>query len=657
MGISTIFRKTNGELNTLFDQIDRGELGLPELQRPFVWGNNKVRDLFDSMYRGYPVGYFLFWVNDFDSDFKVKQIGENNKDSSVPRSLIIDGQQRLTAMYSVVKNRSVINKHFKKDKIKISFNPIIEVFKVANAATSKNKEYIEDISEVFEKSSYTYVNEYFEQLEKYKDNVERNKKRILKKLQNAKKLNSKDIEFIITRFNQLTENFESHELVITKLRDRIELSTDEMAIVIGILNGEHKYDHDTIANNIERLSSLKSYPYDALEINSEVEEEVVAEIFTRINSKGTILNQADFVLTLLSVFWDEGRKEINDYCESFKKIPSSKTTSSPYNHICDLDAQDVVRVNVGIGFKRGRMKDAYAILKGRDLATRKYNEKLREKQFDVFQAKQKVVLDNTNWHTFLRILIRLGFKSKELVSSKNAIIYTYIFYLLGKTEYKIDHKGLDRIIAKWFFMANLTSRYSSSPESQMESDLNRIKECKNGKDFIEFIEQATKGVLTNDFWNISLPKDFLVTSSAKSPAGNTFFACQISNSEKVLFSDRFIGDLFDPTLKLKKKVLERHHVFPANFLKKGGVKQTERNQIANMVYLEFQDNIKISDDSPEKYFIEVKNKYYKGKENQLDKMLVAHCIPNKFYEMDYKAFLDARRILIANYIRRTFEGI
>jgi hypothetical protein len=191
----------------------------------------------------------------------------------------------------------------------------------------------------------------------------------------------------------------------------------------------------------------------------------------------------------------------------------------------------------------------------------------------------------------------------------------------------------------------------------MESDLNRIKECKNGKDFIGFIEHIIRGVLTNDFWNISLPKDFLVTSSANSPAGSTFFACQISNSEKVLFSDRFISDLFDPSIKLKKKVLERHHIFPVNFLKKMGVKQTERNQIANMVYLEFQDNIKISDDSPAKYFLEVKNRYYKGKEEYLEKILRAHCIPSKFYEMDYKTFLDARRILIANYVRNYFEGL
>ena len=165
MSDSTIFRNTKGTIGILFDQIDRGELGLPELQRPFVWGTTKVRDLFDSMYRGYPIGYFLFWANDSDDQIKVKQIGKNEKDAIVPRSLIIDGQQRLTALYCIVKNRSVINKDFKSEKIVISFNPILEAFKVANAATIQNKEYIPDISKMFESSTFTFINSYLKQLE------------------------------------------------------------------------------------------------------------------------------------------------------------------------------------------------------------------------------------------------------------------------------------------------------------------------------------------------------------------------------------------------------------------------------------------------------------------------------------------------------------
>lgn len=652
---STNFRRTNGQLSTLFDQIDRGELGLPELQRPFVWGKTKVRELFDSMYRGYPIGYFLFWANESDDSIKSKHIGINEKDLTIPKSLIIDGQQRLTALYSVVKNRTVIDKNFKKEKLKIAFNPISELFKVSNAATDRNKEYIADISEVFFKSTYSFVNEYFNQLDEYKVKVSSRNNIIINKLRHEKNLNNKEIEFIVTRFNQLEEIMENQERAIMKIKDKIDLDCDDRSILIELLSSDIVYEKEIIAKRIERLSKLKDYPYDALEINSNVEEEVVAEIFTRINSKGTSLNQADFVLTLLSVFWEEGRQQINNYCESFKVVPTKNIKHSPYNYICDLDAQDVVRINIGVGFKRGRMKDAYAILKGRDLITRKFNSQLREQQFEVFKQTNNLVLDNTNWHRFLRIILGCGFKSSDFISSKNAVIYSYTIFLIALTEYDLDHKKIEQLISKWFFMVAISSRYSSSPESRMESDLNKIKECKNAYDFEDFIVRSIESVLTNDFWCITLPNDLLVTSSANSPAGNVFFACQIKNKEKALFSEKYISDLFDPAIKVKKKSLERHHIFPANYLKKNKVSQTERNQIANMVYLEYLDNINISDEQPSIYIKEITNRYYKNREEELESELKNHAIPVNFHELSYSDFLIKRRELLSEYIRLTFE--
>jgi len=59
--MATLFKEVNYNLTTLIQQIDLGIIGLPDIQRPFVWKDTKVRDLFDSMYKGYPVGYFLFW--------------------------------------------------------------------------------------------------------------------------------------------------------------------------------------------------------------------------------------------------------------------------------------------------------------------------------------------------------------------------------------------------------------------------------------------------------------------------------------------------------------------------------------------------------------------------------------------------------------------
>jgi len=73
----TVFKQVNYDLNSLIKYIELGEIGLPDIQRPFVWKNAKVRDLFDSMYQGYPVGYLLFWQNEFSDDARV--IGTDTK--------------------------------------------------------------------------------------------------------------------------------------------------------------------------------------------------------------------------------------------------------------------------------------------------------------------------------------------------------------------------------------------------------------------------------------------------------------------------------------------------------------------------------------------------------------------------------------------------
>jgi hypothetical protein len=118
---ATLFKQVNYDLDSLAKFIELGQIGLPDIQRPFVWPNKKVRDLFDSMYRGYPVGYLLFWQNGFTAD--TKSIGNDHK-QKVPDLLIVDGQQRLTSLYAVVKGEPVLRENYEKEKIAIAFNPL-----------------------------------------------------------------------------------------------------------------------------------------------------------------------------------------------------------------------------------------------------------------------------------------------------------------------------------------------------------------------------------------------------------------------------------------------------------------------------------------------------------------------------------------------------
>src|SRR3954463_15017911 len=142
----TIFTKVDYQLAALVDDIDMGEIGLPDIQRPFVWEAAKVRDLFDSMYRGYPVGHLLFWESGAEPG--ARQIGTADK-QLVPKLLIVDGQQRLTSLFAVMKQREIVTKDYSKNRLQISFRPKDDTFAVFNAAIAKDASYLHDIGEIW----------------------------------------------------------------------------------------------------------------------------------------------------------------------------------------------------------------------------------------------------------------------------------------------------------------------------------------------------------------------------------------------------------------------------------------------------------------------------------------------------------------------------
>ena len=132
---NTLFIKVDYTLDSLVSQIHYGQIGLPDIQRPFVWKNVKVRDLFDSMYRGYPVGYLLFWETGVNAG--TKQIGTDQKQLA-PNRVIVDGQQRLTSLYAVIKGIPVVRENYATEKIEIAFNPLEDRFEVPDAAILKS---------------------------------------------------------------------------------------------------------------------------------------------------------------------------------------------------------------------------------------------------------------------------------------------------------------------------------------------------------------------------------------------------------------------------------------------------------------------------------------------------------------------------------------
>lgn len=161
----TVFTQVTYSVDSIINDIKMGVVGLPDIQRPFVWKNASVRDLFDSMYRGYPVGYLLFWRNGAMDDSS--SIGVDQKQKT-PSLLIVDGQQRLTSLYTVIKGIEVVRQNYSKERIKIAFDPLQEKFAVADGVISRDASYIPDISFIWRSDCdlFSLVDEYLNGLKR-----------------------------------------------------------------------------------------------------------------------------------------------------------------------------------------------------------------------------------------------------------------------------------------------------------------------------------------------------------------------------------------------------------------------------------------------------------------------------------------------------------
>ncbi len=579
----TVFTKVDYDLGSLVKYIGLGEIGLPDIQRPFVWKNAKVRDLFDSMYKGYPVGYLLFWQNGTADTSRT--IGTDNKQKP-PRLVIVDGQQRLTSLYAVIKSIPVLRENFESENIQIAFNPLEERFEVADAAICRDKSFIPDISVLWSADA---------------------------------------------KITRIIRNY------LENLRINHEISEAEELF---------------IEDRILKLQGLLGFPFTALELASDIDEEAVSDVFVRINSKGTPLNQADFILTLMSVFWDEGRAALERFCRESRK--PSKGEASPFNHFIEPSPDQLLRAGVGLAFKRARLKYVYSILRGKDLVTEKFSDERREQQFELLKDAQQRTLNLQYWYDFMNCIRQAGFRSGKMISSQNNLLFSYILYLIGRSEYKVPEFDLRRVIARWFFMSAVTGRFTGSPESAMEFDLARLRDVDNADGFVKTLSQICDITLTNDFWAVSLPND-LATSSPRSPSLFAYHAALVLLDARALFSKIKVADLLDPSVHANRNAVERHHLFPKGFLSRQGINAIrETNQIANYALVEWGDNADISDQAPVDYLPEMKARF---SQVELERMYRLHALPPNWEHLDYREFLEKRRELMAHVIAEGYATL
>lgn len=588
--MSEIYSVTEFTINHLIEKIDSGELGLPELQRPFIWSDSKVRDLFDSMMRGYPIGYLMLWES--PALEKKKHIGVEAHANGEPRDVIIDGQQRLTSLYAVMKGKKVINSKYEEKSIIISYNPILNRFDVGDQAKKRDPEWIYNISELYiSGNSYSFTKQYLNRLEE------------------------------------------------SRAKKGEEVSSEET---------------DAIPNNISAVLSLKDRKLSVFDIKASAEEEDVSEIFVRVNSGGIALKQNDFILTLLSLYWDEGRRQIEQFCKESTTPPKSGVTS--FNYITDILPQDIVRVFIAYAFDRARLKYGYKLLRGADFEKKgAVDEGLREVRFDRLKSKLPDILNVNNWHEFLKAIMNAGYMSKDMILSGNTIFFSYALYLIAKDRFNAKPNDNLHLISLWFYFTSLVSMYSGSFESVFENQLNAIKELHTVAEFKQFILSRVNTVLTNDYFSITLVgSDGLAKSGSGNNAWFAYVAALNILNRKILFSktNLLVSKLFEVGTDGKRKSLEKHHLFPKAYLSANGYSDTRINQMANYAYIDWKDNMDILDEAPAKYYPII----CQGRtQEEILQMEQENALPHGWENMTYETFLEQRRKLMAEIIQKGFE--
>lgn len=584
-----LYKTSNYTIWGLLGFLDNWDIWLPDLQRPFVWNTTKVRNLFDSLYKWYPVGFFLLW--DVKNESSTSSIWINKKNHTANR-VIIDWQQRLTSLYAVMKWVKVKDSEWKWIKIKLAFNPITNEIAVSTPALENSSEWIWNITEVWTKDKDEWENTLWSW-------------NILSVVNNYLSRYEKDKE-------------------ITLLPE----------------------DKENIQNNIIRLNEIKNFNFTALEVSSEVWIEEISDIFVRINSEWKQLNQSDFILTLLSVYWEEWRKEIETFC--FEK-------KNPFNHLLAPQPEDIIKILVSYTFFKWRLKDMYNLLRWRDTITRAYNENLKYERIELLKENLTIVLNENNWASFFKIIIWVWCKSKKLISWWNTLLFTYIIYLIWKNKFKIEYNILEKYIWKYYIFCLLSAKYSQSTETTLEEELKSIEELKTSEQFLEFIDNQILLIMWDDFWNNTLIND-IKSSSIRNNVYIAYLASKVFMNTRILFSNNLFWDLINDELTLNKQLLDNHHIFPKNYLSENfsitDIKDT--NQVANFIYLWYNDNIKISDKSPKDYYEEMIQKYWKEKVN---KWLTDNDIPLNFFELSYNDFLVERRKLMIKSIKNYFKII
>lgn len=601
----------NEKVNILLGWVQSGIVAIPEIQRPFVWKKSQVRDLIDSLYNGYPVGYIITWQN--------PSVRLKDGTSSHGKQILIDGQQRITALRAAIKGLPVINDKYKEEKIAISFNPYTEEFKVQDSSTRRGSEWIADISDVMGEdfSSRRFIAEYDD-----KNNIE---------IDGEKK----------KRFNDA--------------------------------------DLDLIDRNLTSLRQIRNKEIGNIVLSSELPIDIVNDIFIRINQKGTKLSSADFVMSKIAVYErDKGdeygmnlRKFLDYFCNlavepmQYKEIEKNDTkfvSTKYYQHIAwlknetsdlyDPDYSDILQTVLSLQFDRSNLGDLVLLLSGRDFGQRIDFKEIADDSFAKLEDGIFKYTREYNFKHFIEdILKSSGYSDKSILTAKSVINYIYGIYLRLRDINDISTLTLSKL-RRLFVISLLKSRLTGSSLAFSE-DFKRIKQP---GDLIRIVDTLEMQELTDIYWTSTLPDEFDKTNTSNQ-FWNVFVAAQRKlNYHGFLTPQLKVGDMTTPNI---------HHIFPKSYLIAHNKDKDEYNKIANFVYLRDDINKKLDDDAPRVYFEKIMkfDGVFNNEVSDRDTLvqnLKENAVPLEVIQYDvsnYADFLEKRRVEMTKLIKDYYYSL
>jgi hypothetical protein len=586
-------------VETLLTWVKSGEIAIPEIQRPFVWEPVKVRNLLDSLYQGYPIGYLIAWRN--------PTVRLKDGTPSAGKRILIDGQQRVTALMAALLGQQVLTKDYETVRIRIAFHPIEEKFEVANPAIQKDAAWIDDIANLFAPDAKLL--------------------QITKSYAAANK--GVDEDALFSTFERLRKIINNH---------------------VGVIELAEDLDIETVTEIFIRVNSAGATLSQA--------DFAMSKIAANSTYGGSALRKAiDYFCHLAVVPEFANLVEKNDPAFAASEYwPKLRWLRDANDDLYDPSYTDMLRVAFTSQFRRGRLQDLVALLSGRNFETKQYEEVIAEQSFAMLKAGVLEFVNKTHFDRITMILRSAGLVINELIGGQNAVNFAYILYLRGRAE-NLPAADIERLVRRWYAMSMLRGRYAGSPETAFDVDIRQIEL----QGLIKYAEAVITSEIPDTFWTGMLPQ-LMDTSSSTSPYFLAYKAAQAKLGDKGFLS----RDITVRDLLLNRN--DAHHVFPKNHLKKAGLQRGRYNQIANFVLAQSEINIAIGDNAPEIYFAKLRDqvsggaKRYGGitDKDELLQNLEENCIPEALLRgtlNSYDDFLAERRLLMAGKIKTWFESL